>query len=308
MHLPLLHVRRARQRSIRRRCEGESMEWLDDEILSNAEIEKIRKEEENYRISNGYTCPPDENVCKFCRHIDKKNPFCWDCNLGSRYETITFPLFNICLTITSLTYIIEEYKSIPDFDQNNILRKIGFLEALKTVIQPFELTAAIKKYEKEINNNNFLIPDEIENVKVKNKFKQSKITAEEIEYENKHGIFLPKKNVCEHCKFNSKFGTIFCWECLAGTKFKNGIRSIEIIKKLFHYLNTESGESLEKGEHNSNLKIIRLGFAEGLKWVIKPYITDESIIYEDGYEYIGADEMDFFLEQEIEEYRILESL
>ena len=47
------------------------MDKIEYDYLSDEEFERIMREEQEYRIAHGDTCSPDENLCKYCRNIDK---------------------------------------------------------------------------------------------------------------------------------------------------------------------------------------------------------------------------------------------
>jgi hypothetical protein len=283
------------------------MENHDYEFMNENEINKLIAEEQTYRIEHGDTFPPDENLCKYCRNIDKRNHFCWDCDSGSRYVPITWPLFNLCLMFLSLSSGLKEAETNPVADKATILRQKGMIEALRFVMQPFGLNEDVRKFSDEIMNNEkgYHTIIEIEKAKMKYVFKQSKVTKGEGNYRETVGSMRCYKNVCTHCKYNYRFGTKFCWGCDLGTNFKNGIRSIQTIEKMLMFINTESGEALNNHERNEELTILRIGLAEGLKWIIKPYTTEESLIEKNGLEYTSKKDMNFTIQMEDAEYEEL---
>jgi hypothetical protein len=285
------------------------MEKYDAEYFSTDEIEKIMKEERDYRFVHGDTLSPDENLCKYCRNIDKQNKFCWDCDSGSIYKPITRPLFNIFLMYFSLCDGLETAKNNNKSDSTLIIQQ-GFIEALKFVISPFgSINDIEKKYGEKIITyyNGCPSPEEIMNEDIKYNFKQMKETKDEKEYREKIGTIRPDSIACNFCKYNDRFASKFCWDCSLGSNFKNGIRSVEIIFKMLMLMNTIVGEaSIEHGS-DEELTLMRLGFAESLKWVIQPYATEEELIEKHGFQYITEDDVNNDIEFENVEYRELDN-
>ncbi|GHV80047.1 hypothetical protein AGMMS49944_18380 [Spirochaetia bacterium] len=277
------------------------MENYDTEFMSEKEINQLIQKEMDYRQKHGDTYSADENLCKYCRNIDKQNHFCWDCDSGSKYIPITRPLFNLCLMFLSLNSALEEAEG------NLISQQKGMIEALRFVMQPFGLNNVATKFKDEIMNNEKdyhtpLTLAEIEKAKVKNIFKQSKENKKEIEYRKTVGTIRCHENACAHCKYNDRFGTEFCWDCDRGTNFKNGIRSIQTIEKMLMFLNTQRGEVLLNHEADINMTMVRIGLAEGLKWIIEPYITEEELFERNDFEYVSKEDINSTIKMEDEEY------
>jgi hypothetical protein len=285
------------------------MDKIEYDYLSDREIEKIMREEEKYRMAHGDTCVPDGNLCKYCRNIDRQNHFCWDCDSGSKYLPITRPLFNLFLMFLSLNSGLEEAEKNKEADKIIIFQQKGVIEALRFVMEPFGLNNVVKKFKNEImnNKNDHNAPAEIENIKMKYSFKQEKETEEENDYRGTVGTIRCHTNACTYCKYNYRFSTKFCWDCDRGTNFKNGIRSMQTIEKMLMFLNTESGEAIMSHDRNDEMTIIRMGMAEGLKWIIEPYTTEEELIEKNGFEYIGKEDMNFTIQMEDEEYDALDN-
>ena len=73
------------------------------------------------------------------------------------------------------------------------------------------------------------------------------------------------------------------------------------------FINTISGEALMNQLRNEELTIIRIGIAEGLKWIIAPYTTEHELIEKSGFEYISEEDMNFIIQTEDEEYEELDN-
>lgn len=287
------------------------MDNYDSEFLCDSEIDKLIQDEMEYRQNNGDTCSPDENICKYCLNIDKQNHFCWDCDRGSKYIPITFPLYNIVLMICSLQAGLDDAKENENVDQTIIIKQQGIIEALKFVIQPFgDYHETLQYFSDEILNNDkdYSDPVEIENAKQKNMFVQSNETRKESNYRLKVGTIRCHQNACNYCKYKERFNSEICWDCDRGTNFKNGVRSIDTISKMLMYINTSLGENLSNMRSDENNTILNIGIAEGFKWVIKPYTTEEELIEKNGFEYISSDDIKAVIDSEDEEYKILDEM
>lgn len=116
---------------------------------------------------------------------------------------------------------------------------------------------------------------------------------EEEEYREEHGTFPVNDVVCNVCAHRQRKmeDDPFCWDCDAGSLFQPATRSLEQIHKILMFINTASGEALENGEDNQTRSLMRIGFAEGLKWVVKPYATEEQLYEEFGFEYTSLDDL-----------------
>jgi hypothetical protein len=285
------------------------MDKIDYDYLSDKEIDCIMREEDKYRIAHGNTCAPDENLCKYCRNIDKQNHFCWDCDSGSMYLPITRPLYNLCLMFLSLNSELENAENDPDADRVKISKQKGVIESLRFVMQPFGIKEALYRFQDEIiNGKDYYTLKEIENAEMKYTFKQKKETEEEKKYREKVGTIRCYKDACTHCKYNYRFDKKFCWDCDRGTNFRNGIRSIQTIEKMLMFINTESGEALMNQVRNEEMTIIRISLAEGLKWIIEPYTTEEELIEKNGFEYVSNEDINLIIQQENEEYEFLDTI
>lgn len=266
----------------------ELFEAVEGHGITESEIDALMQKEQTYRMTHGNTCQPDSNLCDLCRNNKKHQKFCWDCDLGSLYIPITQPLLNLAIIYLALEGGISS--------GNNSIQQVAFRDAIKTLIHPTGIDAIIKKYHDDLieHQKGFSSIDEIENVESKYTFEQGEITVEELEKRNKFGTFRSHANACNHCAFSDQFNTEFCWKCDSGSNFRNGIRSLEYIRKALMYINTAFGEG-----NGNEWKIY---FAEGLKWAIKPYVTEEELIDKYGFEYVTETELDNFMQQEIDEY------
>lgn len=280
------------------------MEKYNHEYLSKKEIENKIKEELNYRMEHGNTFPADENLCKYCRNIDKQNKFCWDCNSGSKYTPITRPLFNLYLMYFSSLDGLESAKMDNKADNTIIIMQQGFIEALKFVLSPFgSILDFERKYGEKVISycDGCPTPEEIMIEETTCEFKQMIETKKEKEYREKIGTIRPDKMTCNFCKYSDRFGTQFCWDCSLGSNFKNGIRSIDIISKMLMRINTIFNE------YDEEKKLGLTGFAEGLKWIIEPYTTENELIEKYGFSYITEEDINSEVEFENDEYRKLDN-
>ena len=271
----------------------ELSEAIEEFGIAESKLDALWEKEILYRREHGDTYPPSSDLCEFCRNNKKQQKFCWDCDSGSLYVPMTQPLFNLALMYLSLEASISS--------GNNAIQQIAFRDAIKTIIHPIGIEEAIKRFRDDLikYQNGFSSVDELENAESKYSFKQGKITKEEEENRKKIGTLRCHSNVCTHCAFSNQFDTKFCWQCDSGSNFRNGIRSLEYIRKALMYINTAFGE----GKGND----WKTYFAEGLKWAIKPYATEEELIDKYGFEYVTESEIDDFAQQEIDEYNIMYS-
>lgn len=275
------------------------MEKYNHEYLSKDEMDKKIKEELDYRMEHGNTLPADENLCKYCRNIDKLNKFCWNCDSGSKYIPITRPLFNIFLMYISSSDGLKSANLDKDADDTIIIMQQGFIEALTFVTSPFgSIHDFSKKYGDKVIEycDGCPSPEEIMVENLKCEFKQKKETKSEKEYRETIGTIRPDKMACNFCKYNDRFGTKFCWDCSLGSSFKNGIRSIDIISKMLMRINTIFNEYDEEKKHGL------IGFAEGLKWVIQPYTSEVELNEKYGFKYITEEDIYNEVEFENAEY------
>jgi hypothetical protein len=266
----------------------ELSEAIEEFGISESELEALLEKEELYRKKQGNTCIPDSNLCEFCRNNKKQQKFCWDCDCGSLYVPMTQPLFNLAI----MYLLLEEGIS----SGNNAIQQVAFRDAIKTIIHPIGIEEVIKRYRNDLikHQKGFSSIDELENVVSEYSFKQGEITEKEKESRKKIGTFRCHSNVCTHCAFSNQFNTIFCWQCDGGSNFRNGILSLEYFRRALMYINTAFGE----GNGNE----WKTYFAEGLKWAIKPYATEEELIDKYGFEYVTELEIDDLMKQEIDEY------
>jgi len=266
-------------------------EMLNEFGILDEEPEKLYEKECQYRQEQGNTFSPDDNLCRYCRNNNQKQKFCWDCDKGSLYIPLTRPLFNLVLMYLSLDAGMD--------NAGNKLQQTGLRDAMKILIQPFGINEAIDKYKDEILNDEkgYNSLDEIENANTKNSFKQCEKTEEEDKNRYDFGTFRCNENACKHCIYNDRFNTKFCWKCDRGSNFRNGIRSIDTIEKILMWINTAFGE--RKGND------WKLYVAEGLRWAITPYTTEEQLIEKNGFQYISEEDINYIMECEDNEYRIL---
>ncbi len=287
------------------------MDNYDEEFLSDIEVDQLIQTEMEYRQNNGDTYPPDENLCKYCLNIDKQNHFCWDCDRGSKYIPITFPLYNIVLMLCSLNAGLDDAKENPDSDEIIIIKQQGMIEALKFVIQPFgTYHETLQYFSDDIlgNEKDYSDPSEIEKALREKVFVQTTETRKEDDYRLEVGTIRCHQNACNHCKYKERFDSKFCWSCDRGTNFRNGIRSIDTISMMLMHINTSLGDNLSNGTTDENQTILSIGIAEGLKWVIKPYTTEEELIEKNGFEYISSEDVKLAIGCEDEEYNNLDEI
>jgi len=236
---------------------------------------------------------PDRNLCKFCRNYKKKQKFCRNCDRGSFYVPMTQPLFNLAMLYLSLESMID--------NGDNSLKITALRDAIKTLIHPIGIEEAVERYREDLMSikKDTLSIDDIEKAQAKYSFNQGEPTETEEENRMKFGTTRCHSNACTHCVFSNQFNTKFCWKCDRGSNFRNGIRSLEYVEKALMFINTAWGEGA-----GSEWKFY---FAEGLKWVIKPYTTEEKLIQKHGFKYVTEEEVDNFAQQEIDEYNIMYS-
>lgn len=115
---------------------------------------------------------------------------------------------------------------------------------------------------------------------------------EEEQYREEHGTFPVNDVVCDACLHRQRRmeDDPFCWDCDAGSLFQPVTRNLEKIHRMLMLINTTAGEALQKGEGDSPQSLMRIGFAEGLKWIVKPYATEEQLYDEFGFEYTSIDD------------------
>ena len=287
------------------------MEKYDSDHYSESQIDALIQEEMTYRKNNGDTCSSDENLCHQCRNIDRQNHYCWNCDSGSLYIPITFPLYNIVLMLSSLLSGHEDASKKYNSDHLLLIQQQGMINALKFAIQPFgTVETTFKYFAEEILSNeiDYCTPEEIENAIQKTKTNRQKETIEENTHRSKVGTINCHINACNHCKYRERVNSVFCWDCDRGTCFKNGVRSIDTIAKTLMYINTVMGEANTSRDRNENQTLTNIGFAEGLKWVIKPYTTEEALIDESGFEYITQEDFESPIRSEDEGYNSLDDL
>ncbi|QEN03312.1 hypothetical protein EW093_00855 [Thiospirochaeta perfilievii] len=245
----------------------------------------------------------DEFMCSSCRNLDIKTGICIKCDAGSNYSPMTFPVYNIVLMFLSLNEGLKIAKDNHNSDQYIITMQNGFIEALKFVLEPYgNINSILHEFSTMIMEDSidYIEPKEIENAIASfNFYKQE--TKEEIAFRSKIGSIRPNVVACNNCKNKKHFNTEYCWSCDAGSNFNSGIRSINTIQKMFMFINTVIGEKVNKGQSN-NIQL-NMGIAEGLKWIIKPFTTEEELNNKYGFSYVSEQDIQSVINLENENFK-----
>jgi hypothetical protein len=275
-----------------------------------ANTERMFEQEQAYRFKKGVTIAGDDALCEHCRNYNRTDRFCWDCDRGSLYVPLTFPLYTIVLLLSSLRSGLESATDKEGSDSTTLILQQGFIAALIFAIQPFgTFEAALAHFADEMLSDEAIYrnPKDIEKVFRPLTTIDHTVSEDEKRYRAEFGAIACHQNACEHCKYFGRLDTPFCWDCNRGSHFKNGIRLLHTLSKTLMYINTTMGEALQSGHRDERKTVFRTGFAEGIKWLIKPTTTEEQLIEAHGNEYITKELFDSIVKREDEDYAFLDN-
>ena len=119
------------------------------------------------------------------------------------------------------------------------------------------------------------------------------MTKEESKYREGVGSFPTNDEVCNSCINRNKRKEKICWDCDAGSNFKSVTRSLKEIHQMIMVINTNLGNGNIDGSNDPQKVMQSMVFTEALKWVIKPYGSEEDLYNEFGFEYTELDAEDY---------------